>query len=339
MKKGHTALQIAILSVGILILVALTLNLAMGGFWIVHGLDGAEGKSAYEVAVANGFSGSVTEWLASLGGNGGKSAYEIAVENGFVGSEAEWLLSLAFGEDGKDGKNGLNGQDGEDGRNGLNGQDGANGKDGVGIRSVYVNEQGHLIVTLTDGTQVDAGSVWNGSTVQNDYEKARADGYTGTREEWLCDLQTGLLKDEGGAALFVSDCTVNESGHLIVTLSNDRKLDAGEVSSDGYLSETVAEYQMRPRFEILALNCESGALFLRSTPDTDSTTNKLHDYPNGTELLCIGKGEVTPGDEFCKFLLPNGTIGYARSKFFTAKTEQDTDSDAEPNTGETTSDS
>ena len=86
MKKSNTGLLIAILSVGVLILVALTLNLAMGGMWIVRGMDG---KSAYELAVENGFQGSVTEWLATLGGSGGKSAYEIAVENGFVGSEKE----------------------------------------------------------------------------------------------------------------------------------------------------------------------------------------------------------------------------------------------------------
>ena len=33
----------------------------------------------------------------------GKSAYEIAVDNGFIGTEAEWLESL-HGKDGKDGK-------------------------------------------------------------------------------------------------------------------------------------------------------------------------------------------------------------------------------------------
>ena len=37
---------------------------------------------------------------------GGKSAYQIAVDNGFEGSEIEWLFSLQ-GEDGKDGTNGL----------------------------------------------------------------------------------------------------------------------------------------------------------------------------------------------------------------------------------------
>ena len=47
-------------------------------------------------------------------GEDGKSAYEIALENGFEGTEAEWLDSLR-GKDGKDGKDGLNGKDGIDG--------------------------------------------------------------------------------------------------------------------------------------------------------------------------------------------------------------------------------
>lgn len=47
------------------------------------------------------------------GGSGadGKSAYEIAVENGFEGTETEWLESLR-GQDGQNGADGQNGQDG-----------------------------------------------------------------------------------------------------------------------------------------------------------------------------------------------------------------------------------
>lgn len=46
--------------------------------------------------------------LGGGGGSGaaGKSAYEIAVDNGFVGTETEWLASLK-GADGKDGENGI----------------------------------------------------------------------------------------------------------------------------------------------------------------------------------------------------------------------------------------
>lgn len=56
--------------------------------------EGSQGKSAYEIAVANGFEGTEQEWLASLEGEDGKSAYQIAVDNGFDGTEEEWLESF-----------------------------------------------------------------------------------------------------------------------------------------------------------------------------------------------------------------------------------------------------
>lgn len=126
-----------------------------------NGTNGVDGKSAYEIAVDNGFTGTETEWLASLvgpcGANGkngtngtngvdGKSAYEIAVDNGFAGSETEWLASLV-GPSGANGKNGTNGKNGKDGAN------------GVGVANAYVNDQVHLILVLTDGTEIDAGYV------------------------------------------------------------------------------------------------------------------------------------------------------------------------------------
>ena len=51
-------------------------------------------------------------------GADGKSAYELAVENGFVGTEAEWLDSLK-GEDGTDGIIGVDGVDGKGWTDGL----------------------------------------------------------------------------------------------------------------------------------------------------------------------------------------------------------------------------
>ena len=74
-----------------------------------------QGLSAYELAVQNGFDGTVTDWLDSLKGtdgvdgadglNGqdgldgeyagqGLSAYQIAEENGFTGTVTDWLNSL-----------------------------------------------------------------------------------------------------------------------------------------------------------------------------------------------------------------------------------------------------
>lgn len=56
-------------------------------------------------------------------GKDGKSAYELAVSQGFVGDLKAWLNSLK-GEPGKAGADGKNGQDGQPGKNGKNGLNG-----------------------------------------------------------------------------------------------------------------------------------------------------------------------------------------------------------------------
>ena len=91
----------------------------------------------------------------------GKSAYEIAVANGFSGTEAEWLASLT-GKDGEDGARGATGKTGPRGATGAAGapgKDGQDGKDGVGIADAYINEDYFLILKLTDGSTINAGSL------------------------------------------------------------------------------------------------------------------------------------------------------------------------------------
>ncbi len=58
------------------------------------------------------------------------------------------------GRDGVDGKDGLNGRDGADG---TPGRDGVDGQDGISIVSVAIDEQNHLLLTLSDDTVQDAG--------------------------------------------------------------------------------------------------------------------------------------------------------------------------------------
>ena len=71
----------------------------------------------------------ISEMQTGANGKDGRSAYEIAIENGFMGTVAEWLESLK-GRDGIDGKDGLPGKDGKDGADGLPGKDGKDGRDG-----------------------------------------------------------------------------------------------------------------------------------------------------------------------------------------------------------------
>ena len=60
------------------------------------------------------------------------------------------------GDKGDPGLPGAQGQDGADGKDGTNGTD---GKDGVGVEDANVDFDGHLVFKMTDGTEIDAGSV------------------------------------------------------------------------------------------------------------------------------------------------------------------------------------
>ena len=135
-----------------------------------NGLNGKDGKDG-----TNGTNGQ--------DGINGKSAYQIWLDNGHTGTEADFLTWLKGkdGTNGLNGKDGANGKDGKDGINGksayqiwldnghtgteadfltwLKGKDGANGKDGTGIQSATINNNGELIVTLDDGTIINAGQV------------------------------------------------------------------------------------------------------------------------------------------------------------------------------------
>ena len=51
-------------------------------------------ENAYDLAVENGFVGSLGEWLDHLQGKDGLSAYALARNNGFVGTLTDWLASL-----------------------------------------------------------------------------------------------------------------------------------------------------------------------------------------------------------------------------------------------------
>ena len=72
------------------------------------GTKGLDGSTAYQVALANGYSGGVNDWLNSLKGdtgNTGANNYELATQSGFLGTQEEWLLSLK-GEQGIQGESG-----------------------------------------------------------------------------------------------------------------------------------------------------------------------------------------------------------------------------------------
>ena len=67
--------------------------------------------------------------IVATPGDDGKSAYQVAVDNGFEGSEPEWLASLK-GDKGDTGPKGDKGDPGEQGPPGTDGAKGAKGDKG-----------------------------------------------------------------------------------------------------------------------------------------------------------------------------------------------------------------
>ena len=157
-----------------------------------NGEKGSDGKSAYQIAVEQGYQGSESDWLSSLKGDKGekgntrakgnpgqdgaegKSAYAIAVEHGYEDSEEKWLLSLK-GEKGDTGERGEKGEKGDPRDRGLQGVPGEKGekgdagvagkdgfspianvvKDGSVITITITDKNGTTTVTLTEGAAVD----------------------------------------------------------------------------------------------------------------------------------------------------------------------------------------
>lgn len=104
------------------------------------GKDGADGKSAYLLAAEHGYSGSESEWLASLKG-----------EKGDAGQPGERGEKGDPGEQGIPGEKGDTGADGKDGFSPI----AAVAKDGSVVTITITDVNGTTTVTLTEGAAVD----------------------------------------------------------------------------------------------------------------------------------------------------------------------------------------
>lgn len=136
------------------------------------GATGADGKSAYQVAVDNGFVGNEAAWLASLVGATGQTG--AAGQNGTDGDDGITPTvtitnitgghNIAFDYGSGDSRNTdvniYDGQDGQNGTNGTNGQDGhspvVTASKSNGVTTISVD--GTAIATINDGEKGDTGA-------------------------------------------------------------------------------------------------------------------------------------------------------------------------------------
>jgi len=106
---------------------------------------------------------------------------------------------------------GPQGETGATGAQGLKGDTGSTGAAGVGFSSAQVDGSGHLIITKTDSSTIDAGSVIG---PKGDQGATGATGATGTK---------------GDRGISVYQAVVDGDGNLQITLDDATQLNAGSV--------------------------------------------------------------------------------------------------------------
>ena len=120
-----------------------------------NGEKGTDGKSAYQIAVEQGYQGSESDWLSSLKGDKGDTGER--GEKGDTGLQGE---RGEKGETGQQGEQGPMGEKGEKGDAGVAGKDGFSPianvvKDGSVITITITDKNGTTTVTLTEGAAAD----------------------------------------------------------------------------------------------------------------------------------------------------------------------------------------
>lgn len=115
--------------------------------------DGADGASAYEIAVENGYTGTEAEWLTSLKGQKGERG-----EKGEKGDTGEQGLQGIQGEKGEKGDTGAAGKDG------MNGTDGKDGADGYSPTATVTETDAGAVISITDKNGTTTATIKNGTS-------------------------------------------------------------------------------------------------------------------------------------------------------------------------------
>lgn len=126
------------------------------------GSRGAAGKSAYEIALQNGFIGTEADWLTSLKGQKGDTGAPGAKgASGEKGDRGEPGTPGAKGERGEKGEKGDAGTSGKDGTNGTDGKDGA---DGYSPTATVTETDAGAVISITDKNGTTTATIKNGTS-------------------------------------------------------------------------------------------------------------------------------------------------------------------------------
>lgn len=159
--------------------------------------DGADGASAYEIAVENGYTGTEAEWLSSLKGEKGDAG-----EQGIQGIQGEKGDTGEQGLQGIQGEKGEKGDTGAAGKDGMNGTDGRDGANGFSPTATVTETDAGAVISITDKNGTTTATVKNGTSGTpvdlSDYAKkadvatAIESAHTHTNKDFLDGIETYL---------------------------------------------------------------------------------------------------------------------------------------------------
>ena len=255
----------------------------------------------------------------------GKSAYELAVENGFTGTESDWLASLkgSQGPQGEQGIQGERGEKGEPGEQGIQGIQGIPGPQGIQGPQGPKGEPGAAGVdgksaTITIGTvtTLDAGS---SATVENVGTNTDAifnfgipKGADGISGGGIVDETDPVFSASASASITSQDITnwnnksdfdgsynsltdkpiiptktselTNDSGYLS-SIPNEY-ITESELSSKGFLTSVPSEYVTETELN------NKGYLTEHQDISNLATKSELHFHSNKTILDNISQTNI-----------------------------------------------
>ena len=157
------------------------------------------------------------------------------------------------------GAKGDKGEQGDKGDKGDKGDAGNNGAAGVGVKDAVVDENGNLIITLTDGTVYNLGNVTGAKGDKGDAGKDGQDGQNGqdgsngsnglngtgiqsahidadgnliiTFTDGVVTNLGKIVGTDGKDGIGIKGCRIDDDGNLILTLTDNTTLDAGNISA------------------------------------------------------------------------------------------------------------
>lgn len=246
------------------------------------GGTGQDGRGIQEISWISSSSGT------KPGETGARDTYQILYTDG---STSTFIV-----QNGNNGKDGVKGEDGKDGKDGQNGKDGVTpifrtssnyiqvsidnglnytnlvsldslkGNDGeslefkwegtkLGIKKVNDSEYVYVELKGETGEKGDKGA--DGTEGKSAYQSAIDTGFDGTEEQWI----ESLKGEQGLQGISITTATIDDNGHLILTLSSGSTIDAGNAKGADGTSINIKD-SLNDSSELPSTNQQIGDCYL-----------------------------------------------------------------------------